>query len=240
MIQLGNFFFRYRNLVFPFVFALMVFGEWLPLVEKGQVQTWMLISGFLISLLGQLIRALTIGLDYIRRGGKKKAVYAENLVRSGIFAHCRNPLYLGNMMMIAGLGIMSNSLLFFVIGVPFFIIAYWSIIMAEEHFLRGKFGAEYTRYCSEVPRLFPRLAGLGKTVTGMRFHWKRLIHKEYQTFYIWGAGAALFLILDQLAHREFSIGATPFLHILYAGVAGWTVLFLTAWVLKKRRILRPD
>jgi protein-S-isoprenylcysteine O-methyltransferase Ste14 len=240
MIRLGNFFFRYRNLIFPFVFALMAAGEWLPVTKQETAQIWLLGAGFAVSLLGQLIRALTIGLDYIRRGGKKKSVYADKLVQTGIFAHCRNPLYLGNMMMITGLGIMSNSLLFFLIGMPFFVLAYWTIILAEEYFLRGKFGEEYLLYCAEVPRLFPRFTGLSKTVVGMRFHWKRLIVKEYQTFYIWGIGALYFLIRYQFADRHLSAGSTTLLDCLYAVAVAWTILFLTAWVLKKRRLLRPD
>jgi len=240
MIRLGNFFFRHRNLLFPFVFALMVAGEWLPLTENEQARKWMLGAGFAISFLGQLIRALTIGLDYIRRGGKKKAVYADRLVQSGIFAHCRNPLYLGNLMMIAGVGIMSDSLLFFVVGVPFFILAYWSIILAEENFLRGKFGREYDIYCAGVPRLIPRTGGLFDTITGMRFHWKRLIVKEYQTFYLWGIGALYFMIRHQLAGRRLSLDSSSLLSGLYVLATGWTVLFLTAWALKKSRRLRPD
>jgi protein-S-isoprenylcysteine O-methyltransferase Ste14 len=240
MIRLGNFLFRYRNLLFPLVFALMVLGLWLPLVANRQVQAWMLGIGFVVSLVGQLVRALTIGLDYIRRGGKNKAVYAEKLVRTGIFAHCRNPLYLGNLMMIAGLGIMSNSLLFSLVGVPFFIVAYWAIILAEEHFLRGKFGEEYLRYCAEVPRLIPRLTGISETILGMSFHWKRLIVKEYQTIYIWGLGAVIFLMEYEYATRNLVGSSAPQLNGLYVLVAGWTALFLAAWIMKKSKILRKD
>jgi hypothetical protein len=68
----------------------MALGQWLPLAENRQDQAWMLGLGFVISLVGQLVRILTIGLDYIKRGGKKKTVYAEKLVTTGIFAHCRN------------------------------------------------------------------------------------------------------------------------------------------------------
>ena len=240
MIRLGNFFFRYRNLVFPLVFTLMVLGEWLPVAKSDGLQILLLFIGFVVSLVGQGTRALTIGLDYIRRGGKKKAVYADDLVQTGIFAHCRNPLYLGNGLMIAGIGIMSNSVPFFLIGVPFFIIAYWSIILAEENFLSDKFGEEYTNYCAKVPRILPRMEGLAETVKSMQFHWKRLIVKEYQTFYIWGLGAAFFLIRYQQTHRDPAADSAPFLNFLWTGVVIWTVLFLIAWGLKKTRRLRPD
>ena len=78
---------------------------------------------------------VTIGLAYIIRGGKNKKVYAEDLVTTGIFAHCRNPLYVGNILMLAGVGILSNSLLYVVIMIPFFLFVYQAIVLAEENFL---------------------------------------------------------------------------------------------------------
>ena len=45
---------------------------------------------------------LTIGYEYIVRGGRQGKVYAEDLVQGGVFAHSRNPLYLGNLLIIVG------------------------------------------------------------------------------------------------------------------------------------------
>ncbi len=79
-----------------------------------------IIIGLIITVSGQVIRGATIGLAYIIRGGKNKKVYAEDLVTTGIFAHCRNPLYVGNILMLAGVGVLSNSLLYVIIMIPFF------------------------------------------------------------------------------------------------------------------------
>jgi hypothetical protein len=81
---------------------------------------------------------------------------------------------------------------------------------------------------------------MSKTILGMRFHWKRLIVKEYQTIYIWGLGAAFFLMEYEYATRKLAGGSTPPLNGLSILAAGWTVLFLVAWIMKKRKILRPD
>jgi hypothetical protein len=141
-----------------------------------------------------MIRGATIGLAYIIRGGKEGKVYAEELVTSGIFNHCRNPLYVGNILMLCGVGILSNSLIYVAIFIPFFLFVYQTIVLAEENFLRGKFGEQYNRYCSTVNRWVPSLRGIGETFNSMQFKWRRWILKEYNTQYIWLSGITLILL----------------------------------------------
>src|SRR5262245_39087684 len=131
MVKVGNFFFHYRNALFPLVYALLFLKSW-PLIDDYRIAA---LIGFVVALLGQLLRAVTIGLEYIIRGGRKRQVYAEKLVQGGIFAHCRNPLYLGNFLILLGISIASNSLLVVSVAVPFFTFAYWAIIAAEENYL---------------------------------------------------------------------------------------------------------
>src|SRR5690606_2454227 len=125
------------------------------------------------------------GLAYIIRGGREGKVYAEKLVTSGIFRHCRNPLYVGNILMLLGVGVLSNSLLYVVVVMPFFLLIYHSIVLAEENFLRGKFGQGFDQYCSSANRWVPSLRGISDTFSSMQFKWKRWILKEYNTQYIW-------------------------------------------------------
>lgn len=194
MIQIGNFFFKYRNNLFILLYILL----WMPgpqLFTEAVFgpQYWLipLVSGLVITVSGQLIRGITIGLAYIIRGGKDKKVYAEDLVTTGIFSHCRNPLYVGNILMLFGVGIMSNSLLYTAIVMPLFLFIYQAIVLAEEHFLRGKFGAAFDAYCAKVNRWFPSLGGIGKTLSSMEFNYKRWILKEYNTQFVWLAGILL-------------------------------------------------
>lgn len=71
-ITIGNFFFKYRNLLFP-IFALIIF-PFPPLFSKsvfGEDAYLIAVSlGLTIAFSGQLIRAVTIGLKYIVRGVK--------------------------------------------------------------------------------------------------------------------------------------------------------------------------
>src|SRR6185295_9699212 len=98
---------------------------------------------------------------------------------AGIYHHCRNPMYVGNVLIAVGLAVASNSWSTILIAVPSVLLAYSAIIAAEERYLAEKFGDAYADYCRDVPRWFPRLRGLAKTLGDSRFHWRRLIVKEY-------------------------------------------------------------
>jgi protein-S-isoprenylcysteine O-methyltransferase Ste14 len=232
MVRLGNFFFKYRNGLFPVAFLLLFFrvGRILPdsLVAAG--------LGLVIAGSGQILRAATIGLAYIVRGGRNRKVYAEGLVTQGLFSHCRNPLYVGNMLILVGLGVASNSWVFPVIGFPFFILAYWAIIAAEENFLRGKYGAAFDEYCSHVPRIVPRLAGIGATLRSMEFNWKRLVDQEYGSAFYWIVGWIAVVIRNEVADRGYD-GSRDLVRVLALAFIVAVIAWSTARFLKKTRRL---
>lgn len=226
MVAIGNFFFKYRNWLFilfyaalflpaPALFSKEIFGEnylWYPVL-----------MGLVTTITGQLIRGLTIGLAYIIRGGKAGKPYAEGLVTSGIFSHCRNPLYVGNILMLLGVGILANSFFYVGIMIPLFLFIYQAIVLAEENFLRGKFGSGFDTYCRDVNRWWPKFSGLFSTIGSMEFKWKRWILKEHTTQYIWLAGIFLILFLkypelsgaDTTIRNEYIIVSLAFLTLAY-------------------------
>jgi len=197
MIEIGNFFFRYRNWLFIILYLLLFLpSPSLFRAEQFGESFWMLplILGLVVTVSGQMIRGATIGLAYIIRGGRDKKVYAEDLVTTGIFSHCRNPLYVGNILMLFGVGILSNSMIYIVVIMPLFLFIYQAIVLAEENFLRSKFSTAFDDYCARVNRWVPSLAGIGKTFNAMKFNWKRWILKEYNTQFVWMAGIVLIIL----------------------------------------------
>jgi len=192
MVRIGNFFFRYRNFLFPFFYAML----FVPSPHLSGNYLHVLYPGLVITVAGETIRFLTIGLVYIVRGGKNRRIYAEGLVTDGIYAHCRNPMYVGNVLMLLGMGILSNSLLFMLTMVPFFLFIYQSIILAEEDFLRGKFGSAFDEYCANTNRWTLRLKGLAETIGSFKFNTKRALYKEYNTSYIWCIGILSVIALN--------------------------------------------
>lgn len=198
MVAIGNFFFKYRNWIFILFYGALLIPSW-PVFSANKTGScfyiWPIAVGLFITFSGQLIRGLTIGLAYIVRGGKEGKPYADGLVTEGIFNHCRNPLYVGNILMLLGLGVLANSLVYVTLVVPVFLFIYQAIVLAEENFLSNKFGNSFDEYCKRVNRWWPNLKGIGRTLRSMRFNWKRWILKEHTTQFIWLTGIVLLLLL---------------------------------------------
>jgi protein-S-isoprenylcysteine O-methyltransferase Ste14 len=228
IVSIGNFFFKYRNWLFvPFYLALFIPSPGL-LPEHHR---WLLALGLVITEAGQALRGATIGLAYIERGGRNKQVYASKLVTEGLFNHCRNPLYVGNILMLLGVGIVADSWFYLLVCIPFFVFVYVAIIMAEEHFLLGKFGADFTEYCQRTNRWLPVLRGLPETFASMRFNWRRYLIREYNTLYIWLLGILLLLLFQypEFTHNN----ATERNHLFEMIFPVLTLAYLTIRYLKK-------
>lgn len=82
--------------------------------------------------------------------------HSEMLVADGPFRYTRNPLYLANVPMAAGLGVLSSRAgwLFLVVASYLFV---YRLIFREEKALRQSQGDTYLAYCSAVPRFWPAL-----------------------------------------------------------------------------------
>ena len=80
----------------------------------------------------------------------------RELTVSGPYAHTRNPLYLGSMLIAAGFAVALFSWPVAVLIAVGFAIIYAPVIASEERFLRATF-SQFDSYCRNVPRLIPRL-----------------------------------------------------------------------------------
>jgi protein-S-isoprenylcysteine O-methyltransferase Ste14 len=237
MASLGNFFFRYRNGLFPLVFVLaLMAGRPRHAFGRPELDTLLDLAGALVALLGESLRVLTIGYEYIIRGGKDRRVYAAKLVQGGVFAHCRNPLYLGNLLIVAGLALIIHSHAFYLIFIPFMLLAYTAIVAAEEAYLRARFGTEYEQYCRRVNRWWPRWNGYRRSLRGMRFNWRRVLVKEYNTVLVLMAAIPCLELWS-----EYMIGgpaALPAPLYLIGAALLWLNIYLIVRTLKKSGLVR--
>jgi len=108
------------------------------------------------------------------------AQHSEALVADGPFRYVRNPLYLANLPMAAGIGVLASRLgwLFVVVASWFFV---YRLILREEGALRETQGDSYLAYCRAVPRFWPslrprvpsgnRLPRWGQAFAGESFIW---------------------------------------------------------------------
>lgn len=175
MVSLGNFLFRYRTSLSPFLPLLLLLPG--PAVLPDPFVAALL--GLLVAGAGQIVRGTTIGLEYIVRGGRNHRVYADALVTEGLFRHTRNPMYVGKFFMVLGAGIASNRWPSLLAITAAYALMYQAITLAEEAYLREKFGAAFGAYCRDVPRWWPRLRGLKDTLAQTRFNWPRVLVKAY-------------------------------------------------------------
>jgi len=150
MDNISSIAFKYRSYTpIPFLLLMLIFQQSTPLT---------LIIGFVIALVGELIRYWGVswaGSETRSTGG----VGGTFLIISGPFAYVRNPLYVGNVLMYLGLGIMSFALFPYlqIVAIIFFLVQYYFIVKEEEKYLSEKFKEEYADYCKHVPAFLPRL-----------------------------------------------------------------------------------
>ena len=83
--------------------------------------------------------------------------HSEALVADGPFRHTRNPLYLANLPMAAGIGVLASRFgwLFLVVANCLFV---YRLIFREEEALRQSQGEWYSAYVKAVPRYWPALS----------------------------------------------------------------------------------
>jgi len=151
--------------------------------------------GFLIAALGESIRFW--GVSYAgsetRTTGR---VGGTKLVTSGPYAHVRNPLYLGNILLYAGVGVMSNALEpYLQIGaVIYFWFQYSAIVTLEEEYLAGTF-SEWNDYQRSVPRFIPRLSSYTSGSTLMPDN-SRALRSERSSLLAFGSITCILIVMS--------------------------------------------
>jgi protein-S-isoprenylcysteine O-methyltransferase Ste14 len=109
------------------------------------------------------------------------------LTVTGPYAHTRNPLYLGSMLIAFGFALAARSIWIAAALAVLFLVIYLPVIRSEEHYLRSVF-PEFDAYAARVPRLLPRLTAVTGTAASTSFSgalYRK--HREYNALI--GAGS---------------------------------------------------
>jgi hypothetical protein len=133
-----------RRIRVPLGFAAALLYLW-ELV-KHKPQPGPIVWSLLLVLPGLWLRGYAAG--YVKKN--------RELTITGPYAHVRNPLYLGSILIAAGFAVALMSWPFAVVLLAFFLLIYVPVIASEEAFLRNEF-LEFEWYCARVPRLIPRI-----------------------------------------------------------------------------------
>jgi protein-S-isoprenylcysteine O-methyltransferase Ste14 len=111
----------------------------------------------------------------------------QQLATGGPYAYSRNPLYLGTLLVAAGLAVASRSAALGLLFAAVFVLVYLPVISLEEQHLSTLFSA-YRDYAARVPLLIPRRSLPGSE----RFRWALYMkNQEYQALAGFLVGCAL-------------------------------------------------
>lgn len=176
----GNWLFRWRSYL-PVVLSVVIFSGLgyfdYPLGSHLLDEFWEVVC-LAVSMLGTAVRALTIGYSASHTSGRNTdKQQADCLNTTGMYSIVRNPLYLGNFIMVLGIVIFLRIWWLPVLYVLIFTLYYERIIFAEEMFLRRKFGAAYLKWASHTPAFIPKFSQWEPSEEP--FSWKKVLRREY-------------------------------------------------------------
>jgi len=160
--------------------------------------------GLLVALLAQPTPAsLLVGLplacvgEVLRIWASGHIEKTKRLASGGPYAHSRNPLYVGSLLIALGVAVACASP-WVVLAVAGYFLAFYPAVMREEAaFLAEKFREEYAEWAAAVPLFWPRLLPAGPRAS--RFNWARVrANREWRTALALPLLAALLLALPVL------------------------------------------
>jgi protein-S-isoprenylcysteine O-methyltransferase Ste14 len=127
--------------------------KYLPLQISGSFG----VAGLVLVLAGAALDITTV-VFFVLEGRGTPALFdpPRRFVPHGPYRLIRNPMYLGYVVVLLGLGLRLNSLAMVLFALVAFISIHIFVVFAEEPGLRKRFGHEYEDYCFAVPRWIPR------------------------------------------------------------------------------------
>jgi protein-S-isoprenylcysteine O-methyltransferase Ste14 len=145
-----------------------VVGALVLLLARPRPQT--LLAGAALAALGEALRLWASG--HIEK--------TRALATGGPYAHTRNPLYVGSLLLALGVGVAAASVWVVLAVAAYFLVFYPAVVREESGFLRERFGPEYDAWAAAVPPFLPRLTPGGPRQS--RFSWQRVrANREWRT-----------------------------------------------------------
>lgn len=233
----GDWLFRRRSYVpvalLPVVAAAVATGA--HPVPVARERHWELFC-FLVSFLGLALRAWTVGTAPAGTSGRNQGrQVADRLNTTGPYSMVRNPLYVGNALMWAGVVLYARSAwLVLGVGMAFWIV-YERIIYAEEEFLRERFGAAFTAWAAVTPAFLPRPRNFRPAA--LPFSVRNVLKREYSGLF----ALVILFAAEVLEWRRFATGRWYADPVWLGASAGAAVIYLALRTLKRRtRLLHVD
>ena len=216
----GNWLFRWRS-YFPLALAAVIFSGFgyfnYPFGSHLLDQVWELVC-LAVSFSGVAVRALTVGFTANHTSGRNTdKQQADSLNTTGMYSIVRNPLYLGNFLMVFGVVIFLRTWWLPVLYLLMFTLYYERIIFAEEMFLRRKFGEAYLKWAARTPVFIPKFSQWEPSP--LPFSWKKILRREYHGV----VGVVMSLFFLEIT-SDFWVGNGIEIDLLWRWVLTFTVV----------------
>lgn len=229
-LRLGRFLFKHRSFTpLPIMILLVVFFK--P-IDAGAQNIIIHILGLFIALSGEFIRMLTVGFSHSGSSGRESHLRADRLNTTGLYSLVRNPLYIGNFFIFSGLIIVFANPLALLVMALFLSGQYYFIILAEEAYLKDKYGPEFDDYCARVRRIIPGLMAYRKN--SRPFNAQKVLFKENDSLF----NLLMIFLLLLLYKEKLYTGyiARPLAYIVPAALL--ILAYIIVKILKKRVLPR--
>jgi protein-S-isoprenylcysteine O-methyltransferase Ste14 len=138
--------------------------ESLARFEAVSLPAWAMWLGGSLTIFGLTITvAAQLGMGASWRIGIDRAA-SPGLVTSGLYQFCRNPIYLGMIVMLTGITLMLATWISLALAAG----VVWSIrtqVMEEELYLERTYGSAFRHYAARVGRFWPRVGRLNRALS---------------------------------------------------------------------------
>jgi len=137
---------------------------WIARRETGHTSLVLPLRGIGMALIagGALVLVESFARFALRGLGTPAPVFpTKRLVITGLYRYVRNPMYVAVMAVILGQSLLWGSARVLAYGVVVWLGFHLFVLFYEEPTLRGRYGAEYERFCANVPRWIPRVTAWG-------------------------------------------------------------------------------
>jgi protein-S-isoprenylcysteine O-methyltransferase Ste14 len=126
--------------------------KYIPLAVPGAAR----IPGLVLILAGTALDITTVCF-FVLEGRGTPALFdpPRKFVPHGPYRFMRNPMYLGYVTVLVGLGFWLKSVAMVLFAVVALLVIHAFVVLVEEPGLHKRFGEEYVDYCRAVPRWIP-------------------------------------------------------------------------------------
>ncbi len=182
-----------------------------------------------LSFSGLVLRVIVVGRAPIGTSGRNTREQAANtLTTTGMYSVVRHPLYLANYIIVIGFAMELHVWWLVLLCTCGYALYYERIMLAEEAFLRKRFGDAFEQWAAVTPAFIPRFRAWKPSQ--VPFCWRTVLQREYNAFFLI---IAVFFLLDLIGDSfvERRLKIDPGWFVIFVG--GF-VIFAALRALKKR------